>query len=131
MDFGFLTTLTSTKVREASSFAPAQWKLLVELAYHSRVYSLFVVPAGFVTDYASVPRIPLAYWLTGDTAHASAALHDYLVRVHYVQGKLTWSQCAEVFIEAMKDEGVPAWRRVVMAWAVRQADPANKWEENA
>lgn len=129
MQFGFLTTLTSTKVREASSYGRAEWKLLVELAYRSRVHGLFVVPSGFVTDYASVPRMPIAFWFAGDTAHASAALHDYLVRVYYSQVRLSWAQCADVFAEAMKDEGVPAWRRILMAWAVRQADPANTWDD--
>lgn len=131
MQFGFLTTLTTTKVREASSHGRAGWKLLVDLAYHSRVHGMFIVPAGFVTDFASVPRMPFAFWLTGDTAHAAATLHDYLVRMYYPQCKLSWAQCADIFAEAMKDEGVPAWRRIIMAWAVRQADPANTWEENA
>jgi hypothetical protein len=129
MQFGFLTALTSTKVREASSHGRAAWKLLTELAYHSRVHGIFVVPAGFVTDYASVPRVPFAFWLTGDTAHASAVVHDYLVRTQYAQCRMSWAQCTEVFSEAMKDEGVPAWRRIIMAWAVAGADPANKWDD--
>lgn len=131
MQHGFLTSLTTTKVREASSHGRAEWKLLTDLAYSSPGYGLFIVPEGFVTDFASVPRVPLAFWLTGDTAHASAVVHDYLVRVHYSQCRLSWAQCAEIFSEAMKAEGVPAWRRAIMAWAVRQADPANTWEEHA
>lgn len=130
MQFGFLTTLTSTKVREASSRGRAEWKLLTELAYHSRVHGVFIVPAGFVTDFASVPRMPIAFWFAGDTAHASATLHDYLVRVYYTQVRLSWAQCTDIFAEAMKDEGVPAWRRILMAWAVRQADPANTWDDS-
>ncbi|MFP5465151.1 MAG: hypothetical protein ACLGHR_10325 [Gammaproteobacteria bacterium] len=33
--------------------------------------------------------------------------------------------------EAMRAEGVPAWRRALMRWAVRQADPARATEWGA
>lgn len=131
MFYGFLTALTTTKVREASSHGRAQWKLITELVFNSRDHGIFIVRPGFVTDFASVPRMPIAFWLAGDTAHASAVIHDYLVRVHFSQGRLTWAQCTDLFTEAMKAEGVPAWRRAIMAWAVRQADPANTWEGHA
>jgi len=39
------------------------------------------IPAGFETDLASVPRVPIAYLLWGDRAHREAVLHDYLYRV--------------------------------------------------
>ena len=39
-----------------------------------------VVPEGFQTDYASVPRLPITYALFGDTAHEAGSLHDYLYR---------------------------------------------------
>lgn len=117
--FGFLTELSASKVKEAGNLGRAKWELKADLLYHSRAYGLVIVPTGFITDFASVPRLPLAYWLTGDTAHASAAVHDYLVRVNYIQGEISWKDAAKVFSEAMKDEGVPAWRRVLMTLAVK------------
>lgn len=37
-------------------------------------------PAGFETDFASVPRLPIIYTIWGDRAHREAVLHDYLYR---------------------------------------------------
>lgn len=119
--YGFVTELTTTKIREAGAAGRARWKLLTDLAYNSELHGLIVVPAGYVTDFASVPRLPLAYWLTGDTAHASAVVHDYLCTIHYQSCKISWKRAAQVFLEAMKHERVPAWRRTMMYWGVRLA----------
>ena len=40
--------------------------------------SPWVIPTEFETDFASVPRVPFAYLLAGDTAHKSAVFHDFL-----------------------------------------------------
>lgn len=128
IEFGFLTTLTATKVREAGSHGRSTWRLQTDLAYLSELYGMIVVPAGFETDFASVPRVPIAWWLAGGTADASAVIHDYLVRRHYPQCKISWRRAADVFREAMKHEGVPAWRRWLMYHAVLGADPAQQWE---
>lgn len=109
----FKTGLHAAKVSEGDGLGRARWRLLAPLVYHSDLIGEVAVPEGFVTDFASVPRLPLAYMLTGDTAHASAVVHDYLV------GKYEWVAAADVFREAMTAEGVPAWRRWGMYWAVR------------
>ena len=119
--YGFLTELNMTKVREASSTGRARWRLNTELAYMSKIHGLIIVPALYLSDMASVPRIPFAYWLTGDTAHASAVVHDYLCSVQYPQCKISWSKAASVFGEAMKHEKVPLWRRTIMTIGVRLA----------
>lgn len=106
------------KLTEAGDMGRASWITLQRLRYYSPMMrARYEVPQNFVTDFASVPRLPLMYWLTGDTAHASAVLHDYLTRY----ALLSWADCARVFREAMKAEGVPAWRRNSMYWAVRAA----------
>lgn len=129
--YGFLTELTTTKVKEAAPAGRASWKLLCELAYNSQIHGLIIVPAGYVTDFASVPRLPFAYWLTGDTAHASAVVHDYLCSVEYQRCKISWGRAADVFREAMKHEKVPAWRRTMMYWAVRMAGGKRSCKETA
>ena len=126
--FGFLTELVAVKVREAGSIGRPLWRLQTDLAFLSQRYGLIVVPAGYVVDFASVPRLPFAFWLFGDTAHASAAVHDYCVAVLVPRGSMTWQQAAEIFGEAMEHEGVPLWRRWLMKNAVIGADPANQWE---
>lgn len=63
---------------------------------------LIVVPAGFVTDFASVPRIPIIYELFGDRAHHESVIHDYLYQTH--QG-LDRQTCDRIFREAMQVRG--------------------------
>ena len=41
---------------------------------------IVMVPRGFETDLASVPRLPIIYSLWGNRAHREAVLHDYLYR---------------------------------------------------
>lgn len=91
------------------------WKLSKPLVYHScDLGATIVVPEGFVTDFASVPRLPLAYLLTGDTVHAPAVVHDYLIAF----GRVDRPMADTIFFEAMEDDGVPMWRRYAMYWAV-------------
>jgi hypothetical protein len=72
------------------------------------------VPVGFDMDFASVPRVPLAYWLVGNTAHQSAVVHDYLYAVRAPR-----ELADKVFLAAMEAEGIPSWRRALMYSAVR------------
>jgi hypothetical protein len=59
--------------------------------------------------------------LTGDTAQASAVIHDYICQEWVPVGVVTWAQGAEIFLEAMQDEDVPEWRSLLMYGAVRLA----------
>lgn len=72
------------------------------------------VGAGFVTDFDSVPRIPIFHaWLKG-RAVASALVHDYLYRIGYDRKKAD-----KLFLEAMREEGVRRRYRYPIYWAVR------------
>jgi hypothetical protein len=89
------------------------WTLNRKLTYHSDVTDrTYVVPRGFNTDFASVPRLPVAYMLTANTAHAPAVLHDWLYRT----GTEPRTVCDAIFREAMQITGVPSWRSWLM-WA--------------
>lgn len=92
------------------------WRLLHPLVYQSDVaQTTIVVPEGFETDFASVPRLPLAYLLTAESAHQAAVVHDYLYGTQEVD-----RQTADaVFLEAMRASGEPAWRARLMYWGVR------------
>lgn len=101
---------------QVTKYATGRWRLLNSLVYHADLTErTYVVPAGFVTDFASVPRLPLAYLLAGDTAHRAAVVHDYLYRYAIEPRK----SADRVFCEAMADSGVPGWRRTLMYGAVR------------
>lgn len=73
------------------------------------------IPAGFVTDWASIPRF--YRWRFSPTGkHSRAALaHDFLYREAIVPRAV----CDQVFLDAMEALGVGWWSRHVMHKAVR------------
>lgn len=73
----------------------------------------FMVPAGFITDLASVPRLPGAYMLFGNRARRAAIMHDYLYSIQ-MERELADS----VFYGGMADE-VSNPGRYMMWLAVR------------
>lgn len=92
------------------------WRLLEEFRYDSEiVVGRLIIPAGFETDFASVPRVPLVYLLFGGEANAAAVIHDYL----YTTGIWSKAIADRVFLEAMEASGVPFWRRWWMYAGVR------------
>lgn len=108
--------LTKLRLEPATDTDDGLWKVVEPLIYQSDVAGhTFTVPAGFLTDLASVPRLPFAYWLTGGTANAAAVIHDYL----YVTRAVSRKVADNVLAEASKVTGVPAWRRGLMWTAVR------------
>lgn len=108
----FLTTLRIERIEDRSHDGRGTWRLLDALVYYSDAHGFLVVPAGFVTDLASVPRVPFAYLLAGGVGHAAAVIHDWLYSAHPV----TRSQADEVFYEALQVLSVPRWRAWCM-WA--------------
>ncbi|HHX9832721.1 TPA: DUF1353 domain-containing protein [Salmonella enterica subsp. enterica] len=72
------------------------------------------VPAGFITDLASVPRI---FWtfMPPDGKYAKAAIiHDYL----YDNALRTKKEADRIFLDGMTVLGVPKWKRIVLYLAV-------------
>ncbi len=97
--------------RDTSTDKRGTWTLLAPLEYVSDLLNrVITVPTGFVTDFASVPRIPIAYLLTGDSGHEAAVVHDFLYTSHEVERDLADA----VFREALLCGGEPGWR----AWAM-------------
>ena len=95
------------------------WRVASPIVYRSAVAGVGVVtvPAGFITDLASVPRLPLTYLLAGGTAHVAAVIHDWL----YASKPVDRRTADAVFLEVMQVTGVPAWRAWLMYGAVRVA----------
>ena len=94
-----------------------QWELLTEFDYHEGCYpsaAVITVPAGTVTDLASVPRVLWTIFPPHGRYAKAAIVHDYL----YEQGIGTKDWADRIFLEAMEVLGVPRWRRVLMYWAV-------------
>lgn len=79
--------------------------------------STYTVPAGFVTDLASVPRI-LWTLLPPHGRYAKAAiLHDYLLTLSRKR-QLSRYEADIIFYEAMRVLNVPMWQAWLMYKAV-------------
>ena len=109
------TFLTGLDIRLICDTAGV-WELKEPLSYLSDAAGrIITVPPGFRTDFASVPRLPLAYLVAGDTCHQAATLHDYLYRT----GELSRSMADRIFFEAAGASGEAWWRRILIYAAVR------------
>lgn len=88
-----------------------------------------VVPVGFKTDGASIPRLPLTRWIIGTPLVGeyvrAALIHDYLYAVQTVNKGLA----DRIFERAMKDDGVSWWRRNLIYQAVSMFG-GFAWAEN-
>ncbi|HAP0136057.1 TPA: DUF1353 domain-containing protein [Escherichia coli] len=73
------------------------------------------VPAGYVTDLASVPRILWVVFPPHGRYAKAAIVHDWL----YDNALRTKAEADRIFLDAMTVLGVPCWRRRLMYLAVR------------
>lgn len=75
-----------------------------------RTIETIVVPKGFITDLASIPR-PLWIWFPPHDEYAKAAIiHDYM----YDNGIGSKAEADYVFYEALGVLGIPNWKRKIM-----------------
>jgi hypothetical protein len=86
----------------------------------SAYYGIIVIPAGFETDFASIPRVfwnilpPIGQYLE------AAVVHDYLYSMGTDLFMSADRKTADlVFLELMERSGVPIFRRHVIYRAVR------------
>ena len=105
MKSAFISKLVVVKLRGEL------WEVSEIFRYASRTLNMVVeVPLGFITDFASVPRLPLMYAWVGNLAQEAAVIHDYLYQKHLV-GK---AKADRVFLEAMKVLKISFMKRWVM-----------------
>lgn len=108
----FLTDLAVRLVDEAREI----WQLTQPLAYESDLLGAIVVPQDFRTDFASVPRLPLAYLVVGGKGKRAAVVHDWL----YSGGQRVDRKTADqVFAEALAASGYGGLVRGLMYAGVR------------
>lgn len=100
------------------------YKLLKEMIVFSHRIGVTVVPAGFVTDMASVPR---GFWNlcppTGPYAKA-AVYHDYL----YQLGSVSRADADREFVDGMRALGV-CWITRMAMWAALRLFGWKAWDE--
>lgn len=93
------------------------WQLTEPLVYYSqKLQRSLAVPAGFVTDFASVPRLPFVYWLLGGRASKAAVIHDLLYRIG---SGVSRADADAILVEAMEATGQAPWRRRLMWQGLR------------
>ena len=94
-----------------------KWKTNSEVTYTTDSGKVVVVPANFVMDGASIPK--MLWWAVGHPYignYARAALvHDYLYDNH----ELTKEEADLIFLDIMRIDGVKPWRRIAMYYAVK------------
>ena len=108
-----------TEPLEVRFICNGQWETTRTFEYyhdHNDKRLTFLVPSGFKTDFASIPR---AFWsLIGHPAGEyvqAAVLHDHLYRSKSVSRK----HADDIFLEAMVVLGVSPIKRRLMYYAVR------------
>jgi hypothetical protein len=115
--------LTKLVVEVADIADDGKWIVVQPLVYQSDVAKrTIMVPIGFQTDFASVPRLPLIYMLCGNTSNEAATIHDYLYSSHLVDRETADA----VLREASAVTNVPAWRRWMM-WAGVRVGGGSHW----
>ncbi len=91
------------------------WALVDGLLYQGR-WERFVVPAGFRTDFATVPRV-VSWLVPRFGAYTLAAiLHDWLCTEGIRSGAVSPREADGIFRRVMRESGVPVLRRWLM-WA--------------
>lgn len=91
------------------------WTLAAPLAYCSALLQRRLeVPAGFSTDFASIPRVFHRLLPKNGLYDPAAVVHDWL----YATGELHKDTADKVFLEAMRALSVSAWRCLAMYQAV-------------
>ena len=97
-----------------------RWELMQQFTYYvgeENSNEIIVVPAGFITDFASIPQL---FWSligppTGKYGKA-AVVHDFC----YYKNLYSRKRCDKIFYEAMKVLKVPFIKRWLMYHAVRK-----------
>lgn len=112
----FLSKLETQLVDQQEAQGRGTWRVMKPFVYQSDLtYNPIIVQVGFVTDYATVPRIPIIFDLVGDTATEAAVVHDYLYSIQM----LSRSESDSIFREAAITCGCPKWQSWILYFGVR------------
>ncbi|MBX9404837.1 DUF1353 domain-containing protein [Pseudomonas baetica] len=107
----FITTLKTDQTDRRT------YKLLDDLVLADDYQRTIIVPAGFVTDFASIQVLHNAFLfvlfaLVSGYGNYAATVHDWL----YFGGQLSRKEADAVLYRALRAEGVARWRAWLM-WA--------------
>ena len=92
------------------------WQLMESYVYACNDGRTVFVPAGFIFDFASVPRPIWVLFPPATGKHRTGALvHDWLC----ASGNVPWKEAADIFNEVMFKSGVNYTKRNVIYYFVR------------
>ena len=98
--------------------APYRWHLVEDFGYQSQAGNVLIVPAGFETNFASVPRLLWPILPLSDAVYDKAAvLHDYAVSNRKLIG-YSLMDCHRLFREVLRFSGTGRVKTAVMYTAV-------------
>ena len=100
---------------EVRAHEPGEWLVIRPLQYAPRQGKPITVPAGFITDLASIPRLLRSVYDTQDECREPAVLHDYLYCVQFGER----AEADALFLEALERAGVGLLKRRSMWLGVR------------
>jgi hypothetical protein len=92
-----------------------EWVVLNTLRYDSLAGRTYGIPAGFVTDLASIPAILRPLFNPNDAGRKAAVLHDSRYCIKSGPRK----EADDLFLEALERCGVGYIKRYTMYWGVR------------
>lgn len=108
--------------RAAVGYIPLtnEWEVLDDFRFSGYGVDL-LIPAGFHTDLASIPRILWRLIAPYELSIEAALVHDWLYRHggRHLHGTVDRLAADGIFREIMIAQGVPAWRCAVAYRGVR------------
>lgn len=111
----FLSRLIVTPLKDGRN-----WQLVEDLVYDSDAYGLIVVPAGFVTDFASTPAALWARIPPWGVYGQATVLHDQVYWVHGTGRRpMTREEADALLLEAMVALNVDVDLRLMIHTGVR------------
>lgn len=110
----FVTTLKTDQTDRCT------YKLLDDLVLADEEQRVITVPAGFVTDFASIQVLHNAFLfvlfaLVSGYGNYAATVHDFL----YSEGQVSRKEADAVLYRALRAEGVARWRAYLFWLGVR------------
>lgn len=106
------------------------WELKEDLTYDSDRFGLVVVPAGFLTDFASVPAVLWAHIPPWGVYGPATVLHDFVYWMHGTGRRdLTREDADYLLLEAMDVLGVGEPLRTLIYDGVRLGGQSG-WDDD-
>lgn len=95
-----------------------KFKLVAEYVYRTEKYIL-VVPRGFVTNYASIPRMFRIFLLPYGRHSGASIVHDWLYSKR-CDLNISRQEADDIFLEILTEENVNFFVRISMYQFVRK-----------